>query len=91
MLQPEKLQAMPMVKRANTHGRPCEILECFWKDDPVGRGSHRQGLCTEYNIRGPTAKRITLAKAHPSRRDGVLETAVRTPSLLHATRTDRRP
>lgn len=37
MLQPEKLQAMPMVKRANTHGRPCEILECFWKDDPVGR------------------------------------------------------
>lgn len=37
MLQPEKLQAMPMVKRANTHGRPCEILEGFWKDDPVGR------------------------------------------------------
>lgn len=32
-----KLQAMPMVKRANTHGRPCEILEAFWKDDPIGR------------------------------------------------------
>ncbi|KAJ5189416.1 hypothetical protein N7491_005749 [Penicillium cf. griseofulvum] len=32
-----KLQAMPMVKRANTHGRPCEILEGFWKDDPIGR------------------------------------------------------
>ncbi|KAJ5686503.1 hypothetical protein N7455_009843 [Penicillium solitum] len=29
---------MPMVKRANTHGRPCEILEGFWKGDPVGRG-----------------------------------------------------
>ncbi|KAJ5237462.1 hypothetical protein N7489_007553 [Penicillium chrysogenum] len=36
--QTRKLQAIPMVKRANAQGRPCEILEGFWKDDPVGPG-----------------------------------------------------
>ncbi|KAJ5773164.1 hypothetical protein N7457_008060 [Penicillium paradoxum] len=37
MLEPKHCKLSPMVTRANTHGRPCEVLEAFWKDDPVGR------------------------------------------------------